>query len=351
MSDADSVTHDRKLPPLVDVTRCPVCDSPRSTFAFGAQDLLHDVPGTYSYRRCLECASHFQAPRVADEALSQVYPGSYFTHERVAIADFTSNVLALGVRRLLLDSYSKRPSSTGRRLAGGLLRQVRPVRDRALAGLPAAVARWPDAERCLEIGPGQGEDLRRLAMLGWTVEGLDIDAAAAAHASAVAAAPVHVADLSTFDPGEKYDLVYSSHSLEHLPDLRGSIQRISAMLMPGGRLVAILPNGASLVTRIEGCYSVTLDPPRHLVLPSFEGLKAMIGEIGLRVVSAVTTSRRAAAYSAIARRRREGVLGPEAWAAEPDSRDSMTRLLEQLLVSVRVHCGEEILIVAEKARA
>jgi SAM-dependent methyltransferase len=186
-----------------------------------------------------------------------------------------------------------------------------------------------------------------LIALGWDAEGLDIDPTAAERASALSGAKVHVATLGEFRSADAYDLIYSSHSLEHLPDTRTTISHIKSLLNPGGRLVAVLPNGASLVTRVYGCESVTLDPPRHLVLPSLDGLAGALLESGFTVKRMRTLARRSSNYAAIARARRLGARGPAAWTARADSFDRAVAIIERVLAAARVGLGEEIYFEAE----
>lgn len=43
-------------------------------------------------------------------------------------------------------------------------------------------------------------------------------------------------------PANSFDVIFSSHVIEHLPDLSGSFELLSRLLVPGGLLFAMIPN-------------------------------------------------------------------------------------------------------------
>jgi SAM-dependent methyltransferase len=205
-------------------------------------------------------------------------------------------------------------------------------------------------ERCLEIGPGTGADLARLRGLGWAVvEGLDVDADAARQATTRSGCPVHVGHLGTFEAPERFDLIYASHSFEHLPAVHESIRAMRELLRGPGRLVLILPNADSITTRLDRRHAVTVDAPRHLVLPPLRALRNALEHAGFTVELARTTARRTAHYRAIARARRRGSRGMDAWQEPLTISDRVIQWIAHLLCALRLPVGEELVVVARKA--
>jgi SAM-dependent methyltransferase len=118
---------------------------------------------------------------------------------------------------------------------------------RANEALVAAVTPLPPG-RALDLGCGEGGDALWLAGRGWRVLGVDIAPTAVARAQDAAAAAglaperarFAVADLSTWEPTEDYDLITASflHSPVALPReeiLRAMARRVA----PGGHLLLI----------------------------------------------------------------------------------------------------------------
>jgi SAM-dependent methyltransferase len=335
------------------VEACPTCGDTAARGWLSASDLLHGVSGTFDYRRCLRCRTVFQAPRVVDESLADCYPGDYFTHAAPDGADAAEggSWLRSVVRAQVLGSLA---GIAGRspwevRL-GRALAAVPFVRDRAVMGMMSELVPTGDAERCLEIGPGTGADLARLRGLGWSiVEGLDVDPDAAWRAATRSGCVVHVGHLGRFEASERFDLIYASHSFEHLPSVQGSVVALRELLRGAGRLVLVLPNVDSLTTRLDRDHAVTIDAPRHLVLPPLRALRRALEDAGFRVEVARTTARRTAQYRAIARARRRGVQGMDAWGELRRASDRMAQGAARLLCALHVDVGEELVVVARKA--
>jgi SAM-dependent methyltransferase len=335
------------------VEDCPTCGAADSRAWLSAHDLLHGIPGTFDYRKCQRCRTVYQAPRVSDESLAGCYPDDYFTHEtqRDGSPCEAESGWRSVVRALVLGSLSR---STGRSpwaaALGRVISSVPFIRARAAFGMMTELVPAGHAERCLEIGPGTGADLSRLRGLGWAVvEGLDVDAEAAGRAASRSGCTVHVGHLSRFERPEKFDLIYASHSFEHLPSVRSSILAMRELLAESGRLVLILPNAESITTRLDRHHTVTIDAPRHLVLPPLRALRSALGEAGFAVELARTSARRTAHHRAVARGRRRGIRGMDAWQEPRIISDRIVQWIAHLLCTMRLHVGEELVVVARKA--
>jgi SAM-dependent methyltransferase len=167
------------------------------------------------------------------------------------------------------------------------------MRQRARYGVPDfLVPRAGNDACCLEIGPGRGNELRRLRRIGWNAQGLDVDPSAAAVAEGVSGCKVHVGSIvdASFTPCT-FDLIYMSHVLEHLPDLLPSLTRLFQLLTSRGRAVMIYPNPSSLMSRLCSEFSPVWDAPRHLVLPTPDAIRQALRFIGFENVWMRTLSR------------------------------------------------------------
>ncbi|GMG81453.1 hypothetical protein LNKW23_06660 [Paralimibaculum aggregatum] len=116
------------------------------------------------------------------------------------------------------------------------------ARREILPHLPARCA------RVLDLGCGAGatlELLRAEREIAWA-GGVELDPEAAARARALADR-IWESDLQRFDPGAaippgSLDLVLCLDVLEHLPWPWEVVERLSALLAPGGRLILSVPN-------------------------------------------------------------------------------------------------------------
>lgn len=338
------------IPRTVLLQSCPVCGNGTTAFSFASVDLLHGVSGLFRYDNCLSCDSFYQNPRAVDDDLTAYYPDDYFTHEGTPAgsAGGSSGRVRELVRRLVVDSYTppRRGMVDLRRSCGRMLRAIGFLRRRAMFGLIDELSPPTTVDRCLEIGPGTGDDMWRLSQLGWMVTGIDLDPHAADVAMSRSGCRVVVGPVLDHRPAEPYGLVYGSHSIEHVPALRLTLIHVRSLLAPEGRLVLIVPNARSLSSRLYGPLSVVWDPPRHLALPSVRALEELLGEAGFHRVSVKTAARRAGHYCAIARARRRGITGTAAWDTRGTLTERLLHGMESFLVRLGFHVGEEIIVAA-----
>lgn len=322
---------------------CPVCGAAGARERFSSPDLLLGVPGIFRYVECDACRTVYQDPRVREEDLALCYPAGYFTHE--SNAGWAPTPAPVGsfrgrVRRAILEGG----------FIGVMLSLLPGLRRRArfglVAGLDPPVA---GPGRCLEVGPGAGVDLSCLRALGWEAHGLEVDPVAAARARAKSGCQVQVGTLESADyPAGSFDLVYSSHVIEHLPDPARATRRCRELLAPGGRLVLVYPNPRAFSVRLFERFSCVFEPPRHLVLPPAEATVSLLRREGFSEVGAETSARHATLSMAASRNQRAGITWD--WSA-PGARtlgDRGRGLLEAVLVAAGRSVGEEAIVRARK---
>lgn len=104
----------------------------------------------------------------------------------------------------------------------------------------------PRPGRLLDIGCGNGRLLWLARRAGWQVQGLELSVEMARYASSRVGCPVRAADFLALEPApeerESFDVVSLRHVLEHLPEPRPAMERIGALLKPGGLLLVEMPN-------------------------------------------------------------------------------------------------------------
>ena len=136
--------------------------------------------------------------------------------------------------------------------------------------------------RLLEIGSGSGVFLNGMQLLGWQVEGIDVDPEAVAIARNKYSIEVRNGSLTEQKyPSGTFDAVVMSHVIEHVPDPRALLSECRRVLAPGGTLVITTPNVRSLGHRRFQSAWVCLDPPRHLNIFSLNSLGTMVTDSGL----------------------------------------------------------------------
>ena len=283
---ARSGRREQQTPPLELVRCCELCGSSETRSLGVNRDRYLNQPGEFGLVRCHGCGLVRLSPRPSAEALLGYYPpdeyysykapqGTPVTHRRKG-SRARDELRAAGLWSL---DYPIVPASWwARRVARKLPRQL--VRRAAYNqnGFP----RWVPGGRALDIGCGSGRFLSLLRRYGWDVVGVDISPAAATAAQAAYGIVVHVGELDQVPLEENsFDFVHMSHVIEHVAHPVATLQRVAALLRPGGRLYIETPNIESIGFRWCRTRWFPLETPRHLWLFSPATLQAALRQAGL----------------------------------------------------------------------
>lgn len=262
--------------------RCPACTSAsRNLYVDNLPDRLFGSPAReWVLQRCRRCGSAYLDPRPTRETIAWAYR-SYYTHSpgRSDHAEGETPRLAARARRSLQRGYLNARFGLELQPASPLGRFVVPLglgwarRARAWARLPRP---YPGA-RLLDVGSGSGETVSHFAALGWDALGIDVDPSAAALATSLGRRVI-LAELSDLPKSHPFDAIVMNHSIEHLHEPRAALENAFQLLHRGGVIEIATPNFASVGRRTYGRDWLGLDPPRHLVLFSPQGLwRALTG--------------------------------------------------------------------------
>ncbi len=117
----------------------------------------------------------------------------------------------------------------------------------SLCRLVEAHSESPGFGSILVVGCGDGREAATLAgRFGARTTGIDI--ADSFDAEAKKTVDLRVMDATDLDfPGAAFDLVYSFHALEHIPDDRGALREMNRVLKPDGLVCIGAPNRRRLV--------------------------------------------------------------------------------------------------------
>lgn len=108
--------------------------------------------------------------------------------------------------------------------------------------------------RALNFGSGHGGMSYLLVAAGFEVTNVDLF-------DAEVPETVHVKSLD--EAKERFELIYASHSIEHVTDIRETMNQIVVLLQPGGYLFVEVPNSeyVAYVEGSEGHQKPRLHPP------------------------------------------------------------------------------------------
>lgn len=249
--------------------RCQWCVESRwAGETLPVREMMFGTRDRFTLRRCQACGSLGLADPPAD--LGPYYPPGYY-------------------------SFSSEPPDLGggmqlamRAAAAILLRLPPPLADRLLArsrvslGVFRALAGRGvrKGARVLDVGSGDGFQLAILAAFGFR-HLLGVDPYLSEERTA---GPVELRRSELAEVKGSFDVITLNHVLEHLPDPVGTLHEARERLRPGGTLVVRVPLADSWAFREYGADWVQLDPPRHLTVPSSDGVRRGAEAAGLRLV-------------------------------------------------------------------
>jgi SAM-dependent methyltransferase len=206
------------------------------------------MDAAYEFRRCAGCGFVFMDPMPTREELPTLYPSSYHNFEA------PTNVIS----RLLLDRY--------------------------VSGQAARCERYlPSDGAFLEVGCAAGDVLERLQnSTGRKVRGIELSRDACEQAWARGLDVFH-GTVEEFDTGERFDMVFMSHVIEHVIDPVDTMTKIVSLLKPGGVCYLETPNVGSLDARLWKQEWGLIHYPRHLTLFDHRTIRVLVEGAGLRM--------------------------------------------------------------------
>jgi 2-polyprenyl-3-methyl-5-hydroxy-6-metoxy-1,4-benzoquinol methylase len=130
-------------------------------------------------------------------------------------------------------------------------------------------ARVTRSTKILDVGCGRGDLLNSLRVHGFTnAVGQDVFQRSFLPGVVVMTKPLEELE------GE-YGLVMAHHSFEHMPDPIGAIANLKRLCAPDGTILLRTPVAGCLAWREYGANWYQIDAPRHLVIPSEQGLRRL----------------------------------------------------------------------------
>lgn len=224
----------------------------------------------FPYFECGACGSVQVVTVLEGAAMAEHYPSDFYAHQPLGGG---------GLRDWLRVQRDRQTLQGGSSLLGSQLCRLFPSRD--VIGIISRLGAKPDW-RILDVGCGNGALLDRLARAGFSrAEG--VDPFIAGNSTTPGGARLHKAALHDMEGG--YRLIMFNHSLEHVPDFLDGLRAARDRLAPGGSCLVRLPTCSSEAYAIYGVDWVQLDAPRHIVIPSRDGMRIAAEQCGFRLES------------------------------------------------------------------
>ena len=334
---------------------CVVCGREGEVKYRDLPDRLFGAPGMWNFRKCGDpgCGALWLDPRPTREDIGKAY-ACYYTHQDVGRnASLVKRAVRFLARERAAARYGYATSKLpwpGRHLASGLASLYPGLGEHLDLMIRYLNAPDEHRRRLLDVGCGDGEALDILRLVGWDVVGVELDEKAVASARA-RGLDVRQGQLDEAGFAEyTFDVVTSSHVIEHVHDPLEFLKQQWRVLKPGGCLIAVTPNADGPMHRKwEGIW-FNLDPPRHLTIFTRSALQRLASAVGFSQVEIVTTARAVAlAEIASTRIRHHGAYRTGTWPGLGVWLKAQSRQWAATLsVKAGIQEGEELVLIATK---
>jgi 2-polyprenyl-3-methyl-5-hydroxy-6-metoxy-1,4-benzoquinol methylase len=147
-----------------------------------------------------------------------------------------------------------------------------------------------NGERVLEIGSSYGLMLRLLRERGYHAEGIEL-LGSGVQASRDAGFTIHQLPFEKFEATSAFDLVLSTHVVEHLRDIKSYFACTSSWLKPGGTHIFLTPNADAFFFRLLRQFWAGATPDEHNLFLGSRSVACLAKQNGLEVVAIKTTGR------------------------------------------------------------
>ncbi|HYI23596.1 MAG TPA: methyltransferase domain-containing protein [Candidatus Limnocylindrales bacterium] len=248
---------------------CRACGRPVAAEPFVAREMLLETRESFEYVECSSCGSIQITEIPAD--LERYYPENY----RLPVA-------APGaIGRLLRKQRGAAVRGSRWNFVGRLMlsRLERPMWADWMIGTHAQAD-----SRILDVGSANGELLIALSAAGFRdLTGIDPFVTPEENRSD----GVRIFR-RTIDAQEgTFDVVMLHHSLEHVAGPAESLRHVRRLLDPDGRALVRMPVAGGYGWRTYREHWIGIEPPRHLVIPSLEGMRLLAAQANLEIESIV----------------------------------------------------------------
>lgn len=145
--------------------------------------------------------------------------------------------------------------------------------------------------RVLDVGCGFGDFVTAALERGYDAYGVDLSTEATAIGAKENPERVFrgtLDDTPELDEGS-FDLIFCSHTIEHVLDPCAFIATVRRFLKPGGYAVLLTPNIGSALARLSGRRWISFKVPEHITYFSPETISALCTRAGFQVVRTETS--------------------------------------------------------------
>ena len=245
---------------------CELCEGEMYYYLTGSDLLYGTTLKVFNLFKCRSCGLEKIIPLPAASQIKYFYPVSYYSYNTLKKTEQEKSLFFRIREKIVERHFSKKTKKD-------LIYFLSLASNFLLAGIPL---KHFEKNRFLDIGCGDGYNLKLLKRFGWDVTGFEIGSKAK-KGSIYYDKSFNIVDFG----GKKFDFIRVWHVLEHVSDPKKFVKRVAMLLNKDGEIVIGLPNTNSLYSKIFKKYWYGRDIPRHLYGYNLKNLKMLLESEGV----------------------------------------------------------------------
>ena len=261
---------------------CRICGANELGASYDVREYMFNATDSFKYDECGACHSLQLSEIPALETLAKFYPEDYYAFQA------SSGPSAGGLKARLRDWSQRERDKAALGGGGALASALNRIWPSPKLDVFRKIGMTP-RDKVLDVGCGAGDLIDRLFAAGFAgVSG--VDPFISADITTPAGARVKKTDLGGADG--KFDLIMFTHSLEHVPSPLDELTVACEKLNADGRCLVRIPTPSSQAWRQYGLNWAQLDAPRHLTLPSRQGMTRLAQRCGFVLTQTIDEATR-----------------------------------------------------------
>jgi SAM-dependent methyltransferase len=214
--------------------------------------------GEFSYSECLNCGSIQLIDKIKDYSI--FYPSQYYSFSNLNY----SNSIVKFFKKLRMRIFLRTGWKMTAPIYGYWLRKINPH----------------FSHRIADIGCGNGQLLYELSVSGFKdLHGFD----PYIKESKIISNQLRLKKQGLEMSDKMFDLIMMHHSFEHMEDPETVLRTCFEKLTPKGTLLIRCPVADAEIWKTKGPLWVQLDAPRHILIPSIEGMIKVAEKVGFSI--------------------------------------------------------------------
>lgn len=254
-------------------TECISCGNSSRYQIHSVREMMYGLREEFEYFECLDCG----CLQIIDipASLDKYYPDDYYSFQVTGRSNPISKI------KSLLGRERNRYSLFRQGMLGRFVNIKYSYPEGELLKRLGIQKNWS----ILDVGCGTGSWLFSLRDLGFTnLYGVDLFIDSNIDAGSV---KIHKGTIHELEDSQKYNLIRSNHSFEHMPDQYDTLVKIHELLTPDGFCTIAMPVKTETIWGRYGTNWVQIYAPRHLVIHTVASFTSLARKAGFEVSDVV----------------------------------------------------------------